>query len=113
MLLLVNTDVKMGLSIFTSSDMEPDIEAISVPKSCCITANLASRQILSFVGQSQKGATDIFTGKEWIVFYLFLHRLVSQFELGPDLTDEKDLDTQRKRARYVSTLSLSLSRRKE
>lgn len=99
----LSSDVRMGLSIFTNADMEPDIEAISVPKSCCITADLASRQILSFVGQAQEETTNILTGKEWIVLYLFLHRVILLIDYdSASAKEEERKDSSRKRARCVS-----------
>jgi hypothetical protein len=66
----------MGLSIFSTSSMNPDIEAISVPKNCCITASLARRQIASLLELPEENIQDTLTGKEWIVFYVFLHKVV-------------------------------------
>jgi hypothetical protein len=88
----------MGLSIFADCDMEPDIEAISVPKSCCITASLARRQILAFVGQSEP-VEDILTGNEGVIFYLFLHKLLLSGEGKRRNTQCADDAPLRKRSR--------------
>lgn len=68
------TDTAMGICGYAKKDIGSDSIISKVPNDLCITTSLSRSCILQYLGVSC--SEDDFTEKEWIILYLFLHKLV-------------------------------------
>lgn len=86
----------MGLSIFSNRDLDAESTAIKVPRKCCITALMAYEKIMKLF-EARSVDKPALSGKEWIVFYLFLQRLMDKAETTLPMPQKEERAQKRQR----------------